>query len=112
MLDVAFDAVGITATFEQALEMLANKGRLVGVGMSAQEVSLGSTMLFNLTRKQVRGHLGYDVADIGTLARLVSTGRLDLSRSISGIVSLEDVAEGIRILHEREGSPVRILVQP
>jgi D-arabinose 1-dehydrogenase-like Zn-dependent alcohol dehydrogenase len=112
MLDVAFDAVGLTVTFEQALAMLGSRGRLVGVGMSAQEVSLGSTMLFNLTRKQVLGHLGYDVADIGVLARLVSTGRLDLSRSISEVIDLEDVAEGVRKLQEREGSPVRILVKP
>lgn len=112
MLDVAFDAVGLTSTFEQALAMLRGRGRLVGVGMSAQEVSLGSTMLFNLTGKQVRGHLGYEVADIAVLARLVSTGRLDLSRSISEIIPLEDVAEGVRKLQEREGSPIRILVQP
>ena len=83
-----------------------------GVGMSDEEWGLGASMWFNLSRKKVLGHLGYEPADIGTLARLVSTGRLDLSRSISGIVPLEDVAEGIRILHEREGSPVRILVQP
>ncbi|MCW2867814.1 MAG: zinc-binding dehydrogenase [Marmoricola sp.] len=111
-LDVAFDAVGISVTFEQALASLGNGGRLVGVGMSDQQLSLGMSMLFSLSRKQVRGHLGYEAADIGVLARLVSTGRLDLSRSISGVVSLEDVAEGIRILKEREGSPVRILVQP
>ena len=111
-LDAAFDAVGLTVTFEQALASLGNGGRLVGVGMSGEELSLGMSLLFNLSRKQVRGHLGYEVADIGVLARLVSTGRLDLTRSISGIVALEDVAEGIRILHEREGSPVRILVQP
>ena len=92
--------------------MLGNRGRLVGVGMSADEVGLGSTMGLGLSRKQARGHLGYEVADIGVLARLVSTGRLDLSRSISGVVSLEDVGEGIRMLKEREGSPVRILVQP
>ena len=112
MLDVAFDAVGLKVTFEQALAMLGTRGRLVGVGMSGEEVSLGSTLGFGLSRKQVRGHLGYDVADVGVLARLVSTGRLDLSRSISGIVSLEDVGEGIRRLQERDGSPVRILVQP
>ena len=80
--------------------------------MSAQEVSLGSTMLFNLTGKKVRGHLGYEAADIAVLARLVSTGRLDLSRSISEIVPLEHVAEGIRKLQEHDGNPVRILVQP
>ena len=112
MLDVAFDAVGIGATFEQALASVGNRGRVVGVGMSAESMDLGSSMLFNLTRKRVLGHLGYEVEDVATLARLVSTGRLDLSRSISGVVPLEDVAEGIRILHEREGSPVRILVQP
>jgi len=112
MLDVAFDVVGITATFDQALAMLRGRGRLVGVGMSAQEVSLGSTMLFNLTGKKVLGHLGYEAADIAVLARLDSTGRLDLSRSISEIVPLEHVAEGIRKLQEHDGNPVRILVQP
>lgn len=112
MLDVAFDAVGIKATFEQALAMLGSRGRLVGVGMSDQEVSLGPTMMFNLNRTQVRGHLGYEVADIEVLARLVSTGRLDLSRSVSEVIDLEDVAEGVRKLQEHEGNPVRILVQP
>lgn len=111
-LDAAFDAVGLAVTFEQALASLGNGGRLVGVGMSGEELGLGMSMLFNLSRKQVRGHLGYEVADIGVLARLVSTGRLDLSRSISGVVSLEDVGEGIRRLKERDGSPVRILVRP
>ncbi len=111
-LDAAFDAVGITATFDQALEALGNGGRLVGVGMSADELSLGMSVLFNLSRKQVRGHLGYDLADIGVLARLVSTGRLDLSRSISRVVALEDLEEGIRTLRSGEGSPVRILVRP
>ena len=112
MLDVVFDAVGLTSTFEQALAMLRRRGRLVGVGMSAQTVSLGATMGFNLTGKQVLGHLGYEVADIAVLARLVSTGRLDLTRSISEIIPLEDIAEGIRKLHDHEGSPIRILVQP
>jgi len=111
-LDAAFDAVGLSVTFEQALASLGNGGRLVGVGMSAEELRLGPSMMFNLSRAQVRGHLGYELADIGVLARLVSTGRLDLSRSISGVVSLEDVGEGIRRLKERDGSPVRILVQP
>jgi threonine dehydrogenase-like Zn-dependent dehydrogenase len=58
------------------------------------------------------GHLGYQNADIGTLANLVSMGRLDLSRSISDIVPLEDVARGIEKLDKADGDPIRILVQP
>lgn len=112
MLDVAFDAVGLEATFEHGLALLRQGGRLVSVGMSGERVSVGPTMEFALSRKQVLGHLGYETADIGVLARLLAAGRLDLSRSISGVVALDDLAEGIRRLHEHDGNPIRILVQP
>jgi threonine dehydrogenase-like Zn-dependent dehydrogenase len=111
-LDVAFDAVGLKATFEQALDCLTTGGRLVGVGMSAESPTVGPTAMFGLTRKQVLGHLGYQNVDIETLAKLVSNGRLDLSRSISDIVSLEDLSLGIGKLERQEGNPIRILVKP
>lgn len=111
-LDVAFDAVGIASTFEQALNALTVGGRLVGIGMSADVPNIGPTSIFNLFKRQVLGHLGYQNADIGTLATLVSRGRLDLSRSISAVVGLEDVARGIEMLENAEGDPIRILVQP
>ncbi|MEZ0365530.1 zinc-binding dehydrogenase [Mycobacterium sp. pUA109] len=111
-LDVAFDAVGLKATFEQALDCVTNGGRLVGVGMSAQSPTIGPTSMFGLTRKQVLGHLGYQNVDIETLARLVSYGRLDLSRSISEVIALEDIRLGIEKLERGEGNPIRILVQP
>jgi D-arabinose 1-dehydrogenase-like Zn-dependent alcohol dehydrogenase len=111
-LDVAFDAVGLKSTFEQALNNLTVGGRLVGVGMSADAPTIGPTSMFNLFKRQVLGHLGYQNADIATLAQLVACGRLDLSRSISGVVSLEDVAVGIERLEKQDGDPIRILVQP
>src|SRR4051794_25893968 len=112
MLDVAFDAVGLKATFEQALDCITVGGRLVGVGMSAESPSVGPTSMFGLTQKRVLGHLGYQNVDIATLATLVSLGRLELSRSISEIVSLEDVSVGIEKLERQEGNPIRILVKP
>ena len=111
-LDVAFDAVGLKSSFEQALECLTVGGRLVGVGMSAESPSVGPTSMFGLTQKQVLGHLGYQNVDIETLATLVSRGRLDLSRSISDVVSLEDVRVGIEKLETQDGNPIRILVKP
>ncbi|MBY0288557.1 MAG: zinc-binding dehydrogenase [Mycobacteriaceae bacterium] len=111
-LDVAFDAVGLESTFEQALDNLTVGGRLVAVGMSAEPACVGSTSMFALTQKQVLGHLGYQNVDIETLATLVSLGRLDISRSISEVVSLEDIAVGIERLDRQEGNPIRILVQP
>lgn len=111
-LDVAFDAVGLKVTFEQALDSLTIGGRLIGVGMSAECPTIGPTSMFNLVQRQVLGHLGYHNTDIETLAQLVSRGRLDLSRSISQIIALEDIADGIRILEHAEGNPIRVLVAP
>jgi threonine dehydrogenase-like Zn-dependent dehydrogenase len=111
-LDAAFDAVGLKVTFEQALDSLTVGGRLVGVGMSAESPTIGPTAMFGLTRKQVLGHLGYQNVDIETLVRLVSAGRLNLSRSISEIVALEDLPLGIEKLERQDGNPIRILVKP
>src|SRR5882757_1199170 len=112
MLDVAFDAVGLKSTFEQALDSVTVGGRLVSVGMSAESPSVGPTSMFGLTQKHVLAHLGYQNVDIETLATLVSRGRLDLSRSISDIVSLDDVRLGIEKLERQDGNPIRILVKP
>lgn len=111
-LDVAFDAVGLKSTFEQALDCLSVGGRLVGVGMSAEAPTVGPTAMFGLTRKQVLGHLGYQNVDIETLAKLVSLRRLDLSRSISDVIALDDLPSGIEKLERRDGNPIRILVRP
>ena len=111
-LDVAFDAVGLKVTFEQALECLTVGGRMVGVGMSAESPTVGPTSMFGLFQKKVLGHLGYENADIETLAKLVSLGRLDLSRSISRIIGLEEIQAGIDALDHADGNPIRILVQP
>jgi 2-desacetyl-2-hydroxyethyl bacteriochlorophyllide A dehydrogenase len=112
MLDVAFDAVGKKVTFEQALDCVTVGGRLVSVGMSAESPTVGPTSMFGMTKRQVLGHLGYQNSDIATLAKLISLGRLDISRSISRIIPLEDIKEGIEALEKAEGNPIRILVQP
>jgi D-arabinose 1-dehydrogenase-like Zn-dependent alcohol dehydrogenase len=111
-LDVAFDVVGLKATFEQALDCVTVGGRLVVVGMSAESPTVGPTSPFGVAQKQILGHLGYQNTDIETLATLVSRGRLDLSRSISDIVPLEDIGVGIEKLEKKVGNPIRILVKP
>jgi threonine dehydrogenase-like Zn-dependent dehydrogenase len=87
-------------------------GRVVVVAISDQSPTVGPTSIFAVSHKRVLGHLGYQNVDIETLATLVSRGRLDLSRSISEVVSLEDVKVGIEKLERQEGNPIRILVKP
>ncbi len=112
MIDVAFDAVGITSTAEQAVGFLDVEGKLVTVGISGQPMHVGTFMEMTLRRKHVIGHLGYKVQDIAMLAELVAYGRLDLSESISAVVPLSEIHRGIEMLSTREGNPIRILVQP
>lgn len=112
MIDVAFDAVGIAATARDAVRYLDTNGRAVTVGLSAQTIDAGSFLEFGLRRKHLVGHLGYQVQDIGILAEMVARGRLDLSESVSAIVPLSEIHEGIDMLQQRRGNPIRILVQP
>jgi len=111
-LDVALDLVGSAAVVEQALACLGRGGRAVEVGMTFEPLGVGPGVVFGFRGASLRGHLGYGKRHIEELVRLVATGRLDLSGSISDVIPLEDVADGVRRLAEKDGSPVRILVRP
>ncbi|WP_130865594.1 zinc-binding dehydrogenase [Acidipropionibacterium timonense] len=112
MIDVAFDAVGIKATALAAVKSLDVNGKAVSVGLSAQTIDAGPFLEFNLQRKQLLGHLGYQRQDIAMLAEMLSYGRLDLSESISKVIPLSRITEGIESLENHEGHPIRILVKP
>lgn len=112
MIDVAFDAVGIPSTLRQAVASLDSYGKVVSVGMSAQEMNLGTFLEFNLKSKQVLGHIGYKTQDIAMLAEMLRYGRLDLSESVSEVVPLRDIEVGIEHLEKKVGNPIRILVDP
>ena len=43
---------------------------------------------------------------------LVASGRLDVSRSVSDLLPLDDVALGVQRLVSKTGDPVRLVVQP
>lgn len=111
-VDVSFDAVGITPTMQAALACTRSAGRFVLVGMSKDPVPVGPGSTFAYSKRQVLGHLGFRNEDVATILRLMDLGRLDVGASISSIVSLEDIAEGIQQLAEGAGSVVRVLVKP
>ncbi|GAA0668351.1 zinc-binding dehydrogenase [Streptomyces malaysiensis subsp. malaysiensis] len=111
-LDVAFDCVGRTPTFTQAERALGHRGRLVLVGISPDPLVMGPELHFVRNRHTVIGHTGYRMEHLEDLVELTARGRLDISGSVSAILPLEEVNEGIRRLREREGNPIRILLRP
>ena len=112
-LDMAVELSGTNSALDQAEFCLGHHGRAVIIGMCMEPVRLAElSVLFGYYNHTVLGHDGYQMRDVQTLVRLVASGRLDLSRSVSHVVPLEDVARGVDRLRTKEGNPVRIVVKP
>ena len=111
-LDVAVDLVGANVVISQAVSCLGRNGRAVMVGLSLEPLTLEPSLLFGVQSHAVLGHLGYEKRHLDELVRLLASGRLDLSASISDVMPLTDVNEGVRRLAEKDGDPVRLIVKP
>lgn len=112
MLDVAVDLVGANVVLAQAAASLGRFGRCIMVGLSLDEVQLGPGVFFGVQSQSLLGHLGYRKRHLDDLVRLVETGRLDISGSISDVMPLEEVGRGVERLTSKEGDPIRLVVQP
>jgi threonine dehydrogenase-like Zn-dependent dehydrogenase len=82
------------------------------VGLSLDRLDLEMSLLFGVQQHSVLGHLGYDRKHLDDLVALLANGRLDLSASISDVIPLDEIEEGVRRLAEKDGDPVRIIVKP
>jgi threonine dehydrogenase-like Zn-dependent dehydrogenase len=111
-LDVAVDLVGKNVVLMQMQWCVSRAGRLVMVGLSMDPLELGPGILFGVRGLSLLGNIGYRKKHLDELLSLVSRGRLDLSGSISDVISLDEVPDGVRRLSEKEGDPVRIVVRP
>ena len=111
-LDIAVDLVGSNRVMKQAVASLARGGRAVMVGLSLDPLELGPGILLGIQSQSILGHLGYKKRHLDDLVALLAGGRLDLAASISDVIPLDDVADGVRRLADKDGDPVRIVVRP
>ncbi|BDZ48911.1 alcohol dehydrogenase [Frondihabitans sucicola] len=111
-LQTAFDFAGVPAVREQAAASLGLGGRLVLVGLTDQPVSVKNGTLFSYLRQQILGHYGSVPGDVVDLVALQELGRLDFARSVSRVMPLTEAAEAVRMLSEKDGNPIRIVLRP
>lgn len=111
-LDVALDFAGNPRAVAQSTASLARLGRVVLVGLFPDDLNLGPAVLFGLYGHQVRGHLGYAKPHLEQLVRLVDGGRLDLSASVSSVLPLDRVHDGVALLTDKQTNPVRVVLAP
>lgn len=112
MLDVAVDLVGSNVVLAQAASCLGRFGRCVMVGLSFDDIQLGTGLFFGLQSQSLLGHLGYKKRHLDELVDLVAAGRLDVSGSISEVMPLEEVGRGVEQLTSKQGNPIRLVVEP
>jgi len=111
-LEFAFDFAGVTPVREQALRLLAAGGKLVLVGLSGKPITIEDSSRFQAAQHQLLGHYGSQNEAVGQLIRLQAGGRLDFSKSISEVMSLEQAAEAVERLEKKVGDPIRIVLRP
>ena len=111
-LNCAFDFAGVTPVRKQALSLLGEEGRLVIVGIANEPITIPNDMAFTYMRTQIRGHYGSEAHHTQELVNFVAEGNLDLSRSISQVLPLEQAAEALKLLESKVGNPIRILLKP
>jgi succinate semialdehyde reductase (NADPH) len=101
-VEVAFEAVGLPATFRQATDLLGDGGRSVMVGIAPGGVTAEVEITRLVRRKlQVLGSFGgRPRTDLAALMDLVTSGRLSLGDSISRRFTLEDADEAYGLLRE------------
>ncbi|GGZ27698.1 zinc-binding dehydrogenase [Streptomyces nitrosporeus] len=112
-LAAAFDFAGVPAVREQALALLAPKGRLVLVGLTDRPLTVADGTRFSYLQQRILGHYGSDMpVALPELLRLTQQGRLDFAGSISEVLPLSRAAEAVDMLNRKAGDPVRLILRP
>ncbi|MFG3129972.1 zinc-binding dehydrogenase [Streptomyces tendae] len=112
-LAAAFDFAGVPPVREQAVSVLAPKGRLVLVGLTDKPLTVTDGTRFSYLQQRILGHYGSDMpVALPQLLRLIQGGRLDFSGSVSGVLPLAEAAEAVARLERKEGDPIRLVLRP
>ena len=109
LADVVLDFVGHNATIDSGIECVGRGGRmvLVGIGAKSVKVSPYSTVIGReIEIVGVNDHLRSELLE---LVRLVRSGRLDLSRSVTRRVALDEINDSLKILELGRERVVRVV---
>jgi 6-hydroxycyclohex-1-ene-1-carbonyl-CoA dehydrogenase len=107
--DIAFEAIGLPLTQQQAFSSLRTGGRLVLVGYAAERMQLdgGRTMYREM---EIVGSLGCRAVDYPRVLSLVDQGKLKVAELVTARFPLDEINAGFDALRRGEG--IRSLVVP
>lgn len=109
-VNVALECVGRAETVRWAVESVCSGGRVAIVGLGPDPLRLMEITDFVRKEITVMGSSAFEMKEIKNVLTLMTSGRLDLSTSITRTIALDQVNEGLTELSEEQGKVIRIVV--
>ena len=107
--DVVVDFVGHETTIKQAVSSVGKGGRMVLVGIGAKSIQLSPYETIIGKEMEIVGVDDHLKTELIQLVKLVRNGTVDLSRSVTHKVALEDINCGFEILESNRENITRIV---
>jgi len=97
----AFEFVGANAVIDQTVRSLRRGGRAVAVGIGPEPIKTIPPFFFVYNDLALIGSFGSDIGDLEKLMGLATSGKLDLTESVSSVIALNDINQGISDLEKK-----------
>ncbi|MEM1589346.1 MAG: zinc-binding dehydrogenase [Candidatus Bathyarchaeia archaeon] len=110
--DVVLDFVGLKDTIEEAINCAGKGGRILLVGISSDEITISPYKTIIGKEMEIIGVNDHLKSEMIQLINLVESGKIDISNSITHMVTLENVNYGMEILEKKIGNPIKVVVIP
>jgi 2-desacetyl-2-hydroxyethyl bacteriochlorophyllide A dehydrogenase len=111
-VDLALEFVGLKASVTEALRSLKRAGRVVIAGVGPDRVELPPLRSFVGGELSLLASMGFTREDVLTVIRLAAEGQLDLASSVTDVIPLGAINDGLQRAFTKEGDPIRIVVVP
>jgi alcohol dehydrogenase, propanol-preferring len=109
-VDVAAEFVGLKDTIAQAVESIVSGGRVVVSGLGPEPITVLPPTVFVRKELSLIGSYAFTRQTIEQLVDLVANGKLALEASITHTFPLDQVNQGLNVLHEKIDNPIRVVI--
>jgi len=107
-IDLAFEAVGLESTVNQALTILKNRGTCIFVGNSMKNITID---MQNIVTRELR-ILGTYTYTLGEFRESISLlGKIDVETMLSKVVPLEEGPEVFRELIQKNSNLLKVVLK-
>lgn len=108
-VDVSFEAVGVPATVNQALDCLKIKGRAVIMGQGVPKAEL-NVLNMCVREPEIVGSFMYSYEEFRQAAELINSGEVDVTPIISAKPAMDRAPEYFSKLSEGAGSLIKVVL--